>query len=144
MRSITRKRVAMLSAILLGTSAMAATALRVRLAVEDPHMALALEAVAKPNRLSWLRGKTFLLLGANPDAPILHWGINVPPLVACVESGNHALARAIVAESSRDTRLKAADRACESPQANSVILRILADSDSVSPDHLCSAADFGR
>ncbi len=141
MRLITRKSVAMLLVILMGTSAMAATSLRVRLALEDPHMALTLEAVGEPNRLSWLRGKTFILLGADPDAPILHWGINAPPLVACVESGNGALARAIIAESSRSTRLKAADLACESPQAHTTILRILAEADGVSPEQLCSDVD---
>lgn len=123
--------------ILMGSVAMAATSLRVRLALEDPHMALALEAVGEPGKLSWLRGKTFLLLGADPDAPILSWGMNAPPLVACVESGNDALARAIVVESSRDTWLKAVARACESPQSHAEILRTLAGREGFSPEQLC-------
>ena len=144
MRVITRKSSAMFLVIVMGSLAVMATTLRVRLALVDPHMALALEAISKPSTVSWLRGKTFLLLGADPDAPILDWGINAPPLVACVESGNDALARAIVKGSSRGTRLKAADRACESPQAHTEILRVLAEFDSVSPSQLCSAADRGR
>lgn len=138
MKLITRNNAALLFVLLIGGLAMTATALRVRLALEDPHMALALEAVGEPSRLSWLRGRTFLLLGADPNAPILSWGMNVPPLVACVEPGNDALARAIIAESSRDAWQKAVGRACESPQSHREILRILAGRDGVSPERLCS------
>ena len=138
MKLSTRKSLAMSFVVLLGAVAMAVTALRVRLALEDPHMALALEAVEGPSRLSWLRGKTFLLLGADPDAPILHWGINVPPLVACVESGNDALAQAIVTESSRETWLQAVVRLCESPNPHAGVLHALAVAGDVMPSQLCS------
>ncbi len=127
----------MLLVMVMGGMAMAATALRVRLALEDPHMALALEAVGKPGNFSWLRGRVFLLLGADPDAPIVSWGMNMPPLVACVESGNDALARAIVMESSRDTWLKAVDLACESPQSHAEILSALAEREGFSQEKLC-------
>lgn len=137
MKLNTRKSLAMSFVVLLGSVAMTATALRVRLALEDPHMALALEAVGEPSRLSWLRGKTFLLLDADPDAPILYWGINVPPLVACVESGNDALARAIVTDSSHGTWLQAVARSCESPKSHAEILHVLAEAGGVLPSQLC-------
>jgi hypothetical protein len=122
-----------------GIVAMTATALRLRHALEDPHMALALEAVGEPNRLSWLRGRTFLRLGADPDAPILHWGMNFPPLVACVDSGNDALARALVADSGDATRREALARACASPQAHARVLRVLAEHGGMTPEQACRA-----
>lgn len=114
---------------------------RVRLAFEDPDLALAFEAAREPSKLSYLRGRFFLSTGGSPDKPIVRWGINDPPLVRSVDSGNHQFARAIVFASSRETWEKAVVRACAGDHRNNEqIIDVLASRYKIAPERLCATA----
>jgi hypothetical protein len=140
MKPQSRKGLIWLSLILLtGFAGMAATTLRVGMALEDPDLGLALEAFDKPSKLSYLRGKLYLRAGGNADKPITHWGVKDPPLVAAVDSGNHELARALVDASSRATWQAAVNRACVTGRdKNDAIIRVLAGERGMDPEKLCS------
>lgn len=125
--------------LLVGLVGMTANLLRVGMAFNDPDMGLALEAFGKPSKLSYLRGKLYLETGGSADKPILHWGFNAPPLVACVESGDHELARALVGASSPATWQKAVDRACAKHRdSNDAMIRVLAEHRGIDPAALCA------
>jgi hypothetical protein len=137
--TISRKTLQRLLAIVLIGISMAAVVLRVGRALHDAQMAMALEAISEGGHFSWLRGRIFLGLGADPDAPILYWGIKEPPLVACVDSGNRELARALVNVSSHVTWQKAVRRACdEGRERNEAMIRVLASRDAIDPEQLCA------
>lgn len=114
---------------------------RAGLAFEDPDLALAFEAAREPSKLSYLRGRFFLSTGGSPDKPIVRWGINDPPLVRSVDSGNHQFARAIVFASSRETWEKAVVRACAGDHRNNEqIIDVLASRYKIAPERLCATA----
>lgn len=124
--------------ILVGLAGVASTALRLDMALNDPDTGLALEAFDKPSRLSYLRGLLYLKAGGDANKPIALWDYAQPPLVACVDSGNHALARALVTASNASTWRTAVKKACAAPSGSAdPMIAVLAQARGIDPDALC-------
>lgn len=137
-REIRKPRLWFYFVLLVGLMGMTANLLRVDMALNDPDMGLALEAFGKPSRLSYLRGMLYLKAGGSADKPIIHWGVNAPPLVACVESGNHELARALAGVSSPATWQKAVEKACGTRRdSDEAMIQVLAGGRGIEPAALC-------